>query len=74
MRGKVKVNGRVSIQILQVLRILDDDLVSRLDEISDLLARLDELVDRIGPRNSCIVREALTLWLAEEQRRYELTL
>jgi predicted transcriptional regulator len=43
---------------------LPDDLVSRLDEVSD----------RIDRSKSWIVREAITEWLAEEQRRYELTL
>ena len=43
---------------------LPDDLVSRMDEISD----------RIDRSKSWIVRQALVEWLAEEQRRYELTL
>ena len=44
---------------------LPDDLVSR---------ELDEVADRIDRSKSWIVREAVTEWLAEEQRRYELTL
>jgi predicted transcriptional regulator len=40
----------------------------------DLVARMDEIADRIDRSKSWIVRQALTEWLAEEQRRYELTL
>lgn len=43
---------------------LPDELASRLDEIS---ARIDR-------SKSWIVREAVVEWLAEEQRRFELTL
>jgi predicted transcriptional regulator len=40
----------------------------------DLVSRLDEIADRIDRSKSWIVREAVTEWLAEEQRRYDLTL
>jgi predicted transcriptional regulator len=40
----------------------------------DLVTRLDEVASRIDRSKSWIVREAVNEWLAEEQRRYELTL
>lgn len=40
----------------------------------DLVSRLDEVADRIDRSKSWIVRQAVTEWLAEEQRRYESTL
>ena len=40
----------------------------------DLVSRMDEIADRIDRSKSWIVRQALSEWLAEEQRRYELTL
>lgn len=40
----------------------------------DLVSQMDEIADRIDRSKSWIVRQALTEWLAEEQRRYELTL
>ena len=40
----------------------------------ELVARIDEVADRIDRSKSWIVRQALTEWLAEEQRRHELTL
>ena len=43
---------------------LTDDLVSRLDEVSRRSER----------SRSWIVRQAVAEWVAEEQRRYELTL
>ena len=43
---------------------LPDDLVDRMDEVSQRMER----------SKSWIVREELSQWLAEEQRRYELTL
>lgn len=39
-----------------------------------LSVRLDEVVRRSGRNRSWIVRQALAEWLAEEQRRHELTL
>jgi predicted transcriptional regulator len=35
---------------------------------------MDEIANRIDRSKSWIVRQALAEWLAEEQRRYELTL
>jgi predicted transcriptional regulator len=40
----------------------------------DLVSQMDEVADRIERSKSWIVREALVQWLAEERRRYELTL
>jgi len=39
----------------------------------DLVDRMDEVAERIERSKSWIVREALSQWLAEEQRRYDLT-
>lgn len=41
---------------------------------ADLVSKLDEVALRIDRSKSWIVRQALADWLAEEQRRYELTL
>ena len=40
----------------------------------DLVSRMDEVADRIDRSKSWIVRQAVTELLAEEQRRFELTL
>lgn len=40
----------------------------------DLVSRMDEVAKRIARSKSWIVRQAVAEWLAEEQRRYELTL
>jgi predicted transcriptional regulator len=40
----------------------------------DLVSQMDEVADRIDRSKSWIVRQAVSEWLAEEQRRYELTL
>jgi predicted transcriptional regulator len=40
----------------------------------DLVSRMDEIAARIDRTKSWIVRDAVSEWLAEEQRRYELTL
>jgi predicted transcriptional regulator len=40
----------------------------------DLVHRLDEAAGRMDRSKSWIVREAVAEWLAEEQRRHELTL
>lgn len=40
----------------------------------ELISRLDEIAGRIDRSKSWIVREAVAEWLAEEQRRYEMTL
>jgi predicted transcriptional regulator len=44
-------------------------------ELPDKLAsRMDEVGGRMDRSKSWIVREAVAQWLAEEERRYELTL
>ena len=40
----------------------------------ELISKLDEIAHRIDRSKSWIIRQALAEWLAEEQRRYELTL
>lgn len=40
----------------------------------DLVARMDEIAERLDRSKSWIVREAVSEWLAEENRRHELTL
>jgi predicted transcriptional regulator len=40
----------------------------------DLVSQMDEIADRIERSKSWIVREAVSQWLVEEQRRYEMTL
>jgi predicted transcriptional regulator len=40
----------------------------------DLVLRMDEIAERIDRSKSWIIRQAVAEWLAEEQRRYELTL
>jgi len=39
----------------------------------DLVSEMDEVADRIDRSKSWIVRQAVAEWLAEERRRYELT-
>jgi predicted transcriptional regulator len=39
-----------------------------------LVAKMDEVASRIDRSKSWIVRQAVAEWLAEEQRRHELTL
>ena len=39
-----------------------------------LVSQMDEVADRIDRTKSWIVRQAVSEWLAEEQRRHELTL
>jgi predicted transcriptional regulator len=41
---------------------------------NDLVSRIDEVAHRIDRSKSWIVRQALADWLAEEQRRHDLTL
>lgn len=52
----------------------DDGRVVTAKLPDDLVSRMDEVADRIDRSKSWIVRQAVTEWLAEEQRRYELTL
>lgn len=52
----------------------DDGRVVTAKLPDELVSRMDEIAGRIDRSKSWIVREAVTEWLAEEQRRYELTL
>ena len=52
----------------------DDGRVVTAKLPDDLVSQMDEIADRIDRSKSWIVRQAVTEWLAEEQRRYELTL
>ena len=52
----------------------DDGRVVTAKLPDDLVSRMDEVASRIDRSKSWIVREAVAEWLAEEQRRYELTL
>ena len=40
----------------------------------DLVSEMDEVAERIDRSKSWFVRQAVAEWLAEERRRYELTL
>jgi len=57
-----------------VNEMADDGRVVTAKLPDDLVSRMDEIADRIDRSKSWIVRQAVTEWLAEEQRRYELTL
>jgi len=52
----------------------DDGRVVTAKLPDDLVSRMDEIAGRIDRSKSWIVRQAVTEWLAEEQRRHELTL
>ena len=52
----------------------DDGRVVTAKLPDDLVSKMDEVADRIDRSKSWIVRQAVAEWLAEEQRRYELTL
>lgn len=52
----------------------DDGRVVTAKLPDDLVSRMDEVADRIDRSKSWIVRQAVTEWMAEEQRRFELTL
>ena len=52
----------------------DDGRVVTAKLPDDLVSQMDEVADRIDRTKSWIVRQAVAEWLAEEQRRYELTL
>jgi predicted transcriptional regulator len=52
----------------------DDGRVVTAKLPDELISQLDEIADRIDRSKSWIVREAVAEWLAEEQRRHELTL
>jgi predicted transcriptional regulator len=52
----------------------DDSRVVTAKLPDELVSRLDEVANRIDRSKSWIVREAVSQWLAEEQRRHKLTL
>jgi predicted transcriptional regulator len=52
----------------------DDGRVVTAKLPDDLVSQMDEIADRIDRRKSWIVRQEVAEWLAEEQRRHELTL
>jgi len=52
----------------------DDGRVVTAKLPDDLVLQMDEVAGRIDRSKSWIVRQAVSEWLAEEQRRYELTL
>ena len=41
---------------------------------ADLVSRIDEIASRIDRTKSWIVRQAVSEWLVEEQRRHEFTI
>lgn len=41
---------------------------------ADLVSRLDELAARLDRSKSWIIKQALAEWIAEEDRRHEMTL
>jgi len=57
-----------------VHQMADDGRVVTAKLPDDLVSRMDDVADRIDRSKSWIVRQAVTEWLAEEQRRYDLTL
>jgi predicted transcriptional regulator len=52
----------------------DDGRVVTAKLPDELVSQMDEVADRIDRTKSWIVRQAVSEWLAEEQRRHELTL
>jgi predicted transcriptional regulator len=52
----------------------DDGRVVTAKLPDDLVDQMDEVADRMERTKSWIVRQAVSEWLAEEQRRHELTL
>ena len=52
----------------------DDSRVVTAKLPEGLVSEMDEVAGRIDRSKSWIVRQAVAEWLAEEQRRYELTL
>jgi len=60
--------------LILVHHMADDGRVVTAKLPDDLVSRMDDVADRIDRSKSWIVRQAVTEWLAEEQRRYDLTL
>jgi predicted transcriptional regulator len=56
------------------MEMADDGRVVTAKLSDDLVSQMDEVADRIDRSKSWIVRQAVAEWLAEERRRYELTL
>ena len=56
------------------MRMTDDGRVVTAKLPDNLVSRMDEIASRIDRSKSWIVHEAVSQWLAEEQRRHELTL
>lgn len=52
----------------------DDGRVVTAKLPDELVKEMDEVADRMDRSKSWIVRQAVAEWLAEEQRRHELTL
>ena len=52
----------------------DDGRVVTAKLPEEMVARMDECASRLDRTKSWIVREAVAEWLAEEERRHELTL
>lgn len=52
----------------------DDGRVVTAKLPDDLVSQMDEVAERIERSKSWIVRQAVSEWLAEEQRRHDLTL
>lgn len=52
----------------------DDGRVVTAKLPDELVSRMDQIAERIDRSKSWIVRQAVAEWLAEEQRRFELTL
>ena len=57
-----------------VNEMVDDGRVVTAKLPDVLVSRMDEIADRIDRSKGWIVRQAVAEWLAEEQRRHELTL
>lgn len=55
-------------------RMTDEDRVVTAKLPNKLAVKLDEVAGRIDRSRSWIIRQALSEWIAEEQRRHELTL
>lgn len=51
----------------------DDGRVVTAKLPDELVSQMDEVANRIDRTKSWIVRQAVSEWLAEEQRRHELT-
>jgi predicted transcriptional regulator len=64
----------IGIQYLREFAMSKDGRIVTANLPEDLVARMEAVANRIDRSKSWIVREAVAEWLAEEQRRYELTL